>query len=242
MEILADIWEGSLDISEPTLRYGGVVGLMIRLNDINGAQHRDTNFDTQWAQSEAFLRAPYFVYSPWYTGAENALWLFDNLPKGVTRIFADIEVKKTGYSPDIYADQVATFFAEIRQDYPLTIPYTAPWFLPFLSHWVGGDYWWARYPYTFYPAQRENWNWEQLKRVLEGYGYCPDPTKKCPGNPKMWQFTGDRLVLPGCADRPIDINAFDGTLPELEAWWGAELPKPPLDKLAVLWQAHPELW
>ena len=49
-------------------------------------------------------------------------------------------------------------------------------------------------------------------------------------------------MLPGCADRPIDVNAFNGTLPELEAWWGAELPEAPVDRLDILWEAHPELW
>jgi hypothetical protein len=30
--------------------------------------------------------------------------------------------------------------------------------------------------------------------------------------------TADRYILPGCADRPIDINIWNGTLEELKAW------------------------
>lgn len=240
MQVLLDVWEGSLDIDEVLLREAGVSGLMIRLNDINAGHHLDENFKTQWMQSAQFLRAPYFVYSPWYSGLENAEWLKSNLPCDVTRIFADIEVKKLNYSPDEYADEVVTFFTAIRQDYPLTIPYTAQWFLPYLSHWVGGDYWWARYPFTFYPAQKESWTWEKLCHTLNTYGYQPDPLKKCPGVPRLWQLSGDRLILPGCANRPIDVNAFNGTVAELETWWGAKIPSPPLSRLDILWREAKE--
>ena len=84
MEILLDVWEGSLDIDETILREGGVVGLIIRMNDINGGHHIDMTFDSQWKQAELFLRAPYFVYNPWVNGAANFNWMHNRLPDGLS--------------------------------------------------------------------------------------------------------------------------------------------------------------
>ena len=237
MELILDNWEGSLNIDEPTLLEAGIRADIIRLNDMNGGHHIDEYFAVQWIQAERFLRAPYFVYNPWVSGAENYEWCIDHLPiKGVTRLMIDIEVRKTGYSPETYADEVATFFDLIWDCFPLAFPYTGGGYIGLLAHWIGGDYAWARYPYTFYPPTREEWTWEKLIQKLGVYGYAPDPYKKCPGIPKIWQFTGDRLIMPGCANRPIDINAWNGTLAELETWWGAKMPEPPISKLDILWR------
>ena len=240
MELILDVWEGSLDINEQLLREQDVRGLIIRLNDMNGGHHRDMTFDTQWAQAQYFLRAPYFVYNPWVSGQANYNWMVANLPaSGVTRLFIDIEVRYTGYSPEIYADEVAIFMNLTRARYPLAVIYTGGWFLSVLSHWPAGDYWWARYPFAFYPESRESWTWEQLKIKIHSFGYYPDPTHGCPGTAMLWQFSGDRLMLPGCADRAMDVNVWAGDLPSLEAWWGAQLPPAPgltvEQKVEVLW-------
>ena len=58
MEFLIDVWEGALDIDEALLRNAGVVGIITRLNDINGGHHKDENFDKQWEQSQYFCVLP----------------------------------------------------------------------------------------------------------------------------------------------------------------------------------------
>ena len=176
-----------------------------------------------------FLRAPYFVYNPWVNGKGNYDWLMANLPQdGVTRVMVDIEVRKDGYSPLQYANEVDDFYARLHTQYPLAFTYTGGWFLSCLAHWPTHEYCWARYPYAFYPQERQYWTWEKLMQTAHNYGYDPDPRHTCPGNPKLWQLTGDRLILPGTANRPIDIIAWKDSIPALETWWEAMLPEPPI--------------
>src|SRR5512137_2976319 len=241
MQILLDVWEGSLDIDESLLYSNGVAGLIIRLNDMNGGHHKDMTFDAQWKQAESFLRAPYFVYNPWVDGTTNFNWMVDHLPSsGVTRVMVDVEVRKADYSPEVYADQLQVFMDKAKVAYPKTIIYTGAWFLNVVSHWPAGDYWWARYPFAFYPAEKQRWRWNQLQTAMNAYGWYPDPIQLCPGSVKLWQLSGDKLILPGCADRPMDINIWNGDLASLEAWWGAELPPPPgpslEEKVRLLWE------
>lgn len=236
MEIVLDVWEGALDINEPLLREAGVAGLIVRLNDISGGLHKDMTFDAQWKQAEGFLRAPYYVYNPWVTGQVNFEWLADNLPAGVTRVFADIEVRKADYPPSTYADEVQLFYALLLNHFKAAI-YTGGWFLSMLSHWYGGDYWWARYPYALCPqGDKVYWTWGDFKQKANVYGYHPDPTKQCPGRPILWQCSGDKVILPGTASRPMDLTLWNGSLPELEAWWGAQMPNPPMDWAHALTQ------
>jgi hypothetical protein len=219
-QVILDVWEGSLDIDEAMLSSVGIAAIIVRLNDMNGGHHKDMTFDSQWSQAVPFLRAPYFVYNPWVSGLENYRWLEANLPDGVTRLFVDIEVTKPDYPPSTYAVEVASFIAKIKQLYPLTTIYTGGWFINILSFWVYGSYWWARYPFMFYPPKKENWTWEQLKTKLDAAVFAPDPDKKCPGVVDVWQLTGDRLILPGCADRPMDISVWNGDYSSLKSWWG----------------------
>jgi len=225
MEKLFDVWEGSLDIDEQTIYDGGIVGLLIRLNHMSGGHHMDSNFLTQWLQSINFLRAPYFVYNPWVDGRTNYNWLMANLPKNdVTLVAADVEVKYTDYSPEVYADQVQTFTDLAKAQVHLII-YTGQWFLPFLAHWpTNVEYWWARYPDRFYPTPSETWSYEKLDTEVHSYGWYPDPQKKSPGPIKLWQLSGDRLKLPGCCGRAVDVNTWSGDLASLKTWWGVSAP------------------
>ena len=238
-----DVWEGSLDIDEALLLAEDIKFFAIRINDINGVHHMDVNFTNQWAQAVNFLRAPYFVYSPWYTGIENYNWLKAHLPSGVTKLFIDVEVKKTGYSSEIYADELQIFINRCKTDYPLTTIYTGAWFLPIVAHWpTNVDYWWARYPYTLCPqGDRQTWSWTKWRTVSNTYGYYPDPTKLCPATVGLWQCSGDKLILPGCADRPIDLNLFNGNLTSLELWWGTKMPGYTLqERVDILWREAKE--
>src|SRR5512146_3347696 len=98
--VIADIWEADISIDVPTFISGGVDGLIVRLNDMNGGHHRDKLFDSNWERAKLFpLQAVYFVYNPWVSGGEDFNWLYANLPPdyGARRIFSDIEVRYAGY-------------------------------------------------------------------------------------------------------------------------------------------------
>ena len=220
-----DVWEGSLEINEQLLLENGVRYLIPRLNDMNGGHHLDGNFYSQWDQSAGFLRTPYFVYNPWVSGAENAKWLLANLPRNAPRrLFVDIEVRKDGYSPDVYANEVQEFIDILLAEGFKPCIYTGAWFLPCLSRWPSNvDYWWARYPYDLYPPVATPISWQDLSAKVELVGWYPDPMHICPGTVRLWQCSADRYI-PSGTERATDINAWNGTLEELEDWWGVKFP------------------
>ena len=147
------------------------------------------------------------------------------MPAEAKHVSLDIEVNYPGYAPAEYARQVSGFVNLCAAKWSIDI-YTGAWFLPYLSAWpTNRDYWYARYPYGFYPAGREYWTWEQLKLKLNAAPWEPGTT--VPGKCRLWQISGDRLILPGTADRAMDINVFNGTLAELEAYAGMKFPGVP---------------
>ncbi len=81
--------------------------------------------------------------------------------------------------------------------------------------------WLAYYPYK---QTRVKTDWDTFKDSYK-------PTIKSPTLPKgcenwlIWQFTGDKFVLPGVTTA-LDINYYNGTIDEMKAWAGLE-PKPP---------------
>ena len=212
----ADLWEGNPVIDEPTLKAAGVAFMIVRLNDINGGLHKDVNFDVQWAQAAPFIRWPYFVYNPWVSGQQNFDWLANNIPNDACAVSIDIEVSKPGYSPHDYATQTGIFRSLVAQHWNHDT-YTGGGYIALLDKWPVTDYWWARWPFIVYPPQRENWTWEKLKGVIDSMTWNPGNT---PGPCKLWQITGDRLILPGCGGTCVDINIWNGTLDELRAFAG----------------------
>ena len=94
--LVVDVWEGQLEVNETVLKTNGIAGMGIRLNDMNGGHHLDSNFWNQWKQAVNFVRFPYFVYNPWVTGAVNYTWLVANAPAGIPVIAVDIEVRMSG--------------------------------------------------------------------------------------------------------------------------------------------------
>lgn len=224
-QLLIDTWEGQMEVDEDILRANGVAGMIIRLNDMNGGHHMDENFLNQWEQARNMVRAPYFVYNPWVDGAANFAWLNEHMPSGATAVLVDIEVRYSGITAAKYAADVSLFIDLAKRHWKVGI-YTAEWFLPFLSFWRNDvPYWWAQYPGIFYPNQTVSLSWDDLRAKLEPLS-GPFNAAKCPGPLRMWQFTGDKLILPGC-NRVIDVNVFFGTLDELEEWLGGVNTTPP---------------
>jgi len=222
-QLFVDIWEGQGDIDWSLLN---VQMAAIRLNNISGGTHKDAKFDEYWSQCP-ILKVPYFVYNPWSGGQENFNWLVANAPV-VGAVLVDLEVIRDGYSPDTYAYEFGIFCNLcISHGWNIAI-YTAQWFLPYLSSWPSSvDYWWAQWPYQFYPDSSQNWEWGRVYTEFDVRGSIyPTNLSSVPGNLKFWQFTGDKLIFPG-NNRVMDVNVAYGSLAELAAWAGGEVVEPP---------------
>ena len=214
--LVIDTWEGQLEIDEAALKAGGVAGISIRINDMNGGHHMDTGFSKQWAEAVNFVRFPYFVYNPWVDGAANFAWLKAHMPADAKSVAIDVEVKFANYPPNKYAGELVNFLNLCK---PLwkTIIYTAEWFLNDLASWPRTDYWWAQYPAgdSYFKNVKD---WSQLQLALDALSK-PFNVAQVPGTLKLWQFSGDYLTLPGTS-RKIDVNIFYGTEQELAAYFG----------------------
>ena len=220
-----DTWEGQLEIDEAVLKANGVAFMFVRLNDMNGGHHKDTGFDRQWLEAKNFYRAPYFVYNPWVSGLQNFQWLQANMPAGTKTVAVDIEVRMTNYPSTTYATEVAKFEALLKANHFRYVIYTGEWFLQYLSTWnKDADYWWAQYPLEFYPATVLHLTWDELRARLAKYT-GPFNAAKVPGRLKFWQFSGDRLILPG-NNREMDVNVFMGTEAELAEFFGGVVAGP----------------
>jgi hypothetical protein len=216
MILFFDVWEGSLAIDEEQIE-GHAAGFIIRLNDVRGGHHKDQNFDAQWAQSSNFYRAPYFVYNPWVSGAANFAWLQANCPERKV-IFVDVELPRAGYSATGYARDFAEFYQLAKAYFAHVVIYTAEWFIPNLSSWPAGDYWWAQYLYRVYPATRIYVTWDALDNLLSGLPAKPTNAAKCPGQIVLWQVSGDRLQVPG-TERSIDVNLWLKSAAEIDSYF-----------------------
>ena len=224
-QIVLDVWEGQLEIDEAAFLAAGVAGMVIRLNHMAGGHHMDEGFQKYWDASAAFLRWPYFVYNPWVDGEQNYNWLLAHAPV-CNAVSVDIEVKYPDYSSREYARQVAKFMALAKAKWNINV-YTGEWFLEYLDYWPANtDYWWAQYPYKVYPPERTSLTWEQLRALVATLNWPPVNAAKCPGNLKLWQCSGDRLLLPGSI-RALDINIWPDTLESLAGWVGSPVPAIP---------------
>lgn len=218
-QLLIDTWEGQAEIDEAVLKANDVAGIIVRLNNMNGGHHMDLNFQNQWDQAKAFVRAPYFVYNPWADGAANYVWLASHMPSDAKAVLLDVEVMKFDYAEATYATELQKFYNMVRAKWTTAI-YTSEGYLPMLSSWpAGAEFWWAEYPREFYTGGIFNLTWTELRVMLQKYDK-PLNASKIPGPLRMWQFSGDCLVLPGNS-RIMDANVFYGSRAQLEAWLGA---------------------
>jgi GH25 family lysozyme M1 (1,4-beta-N-acetylmuramidase) len=203
-----DVWEGSLEVDEVELQRGDVEFVLIRLNSISGNHHLDKGFFKQWAEAANFIRIPYFVYSPWYSGKGNFDWLTSNIPAGISTLAVDIEVRRDGYTPVQYGENLKDFLTRCKAKGYNIILYTGAWFLTVVFEWPSDtEYWWARYPTLLYPETSTAVSWNGLQSLLGKVEFAPGKT---PGPCALWQCSGDRIILPG-TKRTMDVNVFNGT-------------------------------
>lgn len=84
---------------------------------------------------------------------------------------------------------------------------------PQMEAWIRSlDTWYAHYPYY---SGRVNANWQDFKAGGRYYPGIKQPTLPVGTNWKIWQFSGDKFILPGTGGSPIDLNYFPGTEKEL---------------------------
>lgn len=214
--LVVDVWEGQLEVNEAVLKQNGVAGMGIRLNDMNGGHHLDTNFWKQWGEARNFVRFPYFVYNPWVDGAANFAWLAANCPTEALTVAVDVEVRKPGYAPATFARELDEFLGLCAARWKVII-YTAQWFLPYLGWWPHVDYWWAQYPDQDHYFGGVS-TWADLKKRLDQLDK-PFNVESIPGQLRMWQFSGDYLKLPGFSTA-ADVNIFYGTVQDLAEYFG----------------------
>lgn len=97
-----------------------------------------------------------------------------------------------------------------------------------MKFWISPLYsWWAYWVYD--PAfGRVTITWDYLKQAF--LPKIPAPISAIGAKWRIWQYTGDKFILPGTGGNPIDINLYNGTLDELEKYFEGEtvaLPTPP---------------
>jgi hypothetical protein len=198
-----DTWEGSLDIDEKTIKIGGVEYIIIRMNDTVGGIHLDSNFKKQWEESSGFGRLPYVVIAPWIYADAQAKFIVDNMPQGCKKVVLDVELHYNE-TPAQYSALLKKIISLLKLAGITAIIYTAQWCLPFLSEWPKENYyWWAAYINALYPNSRINITWEEAKKIISQINWL---TYKAPGIIVMWQCGADRWILPGTANRAMDIN------------------------------------
>jgi hypothetical protein len=222
-----DIWEGDVNLDYNVLKAAGVQYDIIRIDDTKGNLHLDNLFLDHWAKAEQaeIIHWPYYVYSPWDAPYKQYDWLKANVPADVKLIAIDVELKGN-LSPNMLRDSVEMTLKMASQLWKVII-YTGGWFWQAntitQAHWMTEyEYWWARYPYALYPEKPMAISWEGLKVLMESTGF--HPLIFSPFSCRLWQATADRMIMPGCGGKPIDVNWWNGTIEELANLSGYAIP------------------
>lgn len=217
-----DTWEGSLDIDEATLLNAGVNFIFIRMNDTQGGLHGDGLYVGQWEQSACFSRAPYYVVSPWVLAKYQVEYILDHMLDDCKLISLDVELKPGyGATPKSYSILVNDIIKGIRAKGINPIIYTGAWFLEYVNPWPKDVlYWWAAYPLSVYPAKSVQISWDEAKKKLAALDWIGN---LAPAEIAVWQCTGDRWKLPGCAGRAMDVNLAPWTA--MAKLWTAPKPR-----------------
>lgn len=217
-----DVWEGSLDIDEPLLKENGVEFAMIRINDTAGNLHNDANFAAQWEQAKNLKRGAYFVVGDWFTLAAQVDFLNKNLPADCELLALDVELHYV-LTPGAYATLLNGLIVAMQQKGLSVVIYTGGGYTSIVNPWPKDvNYWWARYPSALYPSTSIEITWDVLRGKLALLDWTPGTA---PGPVTMWQCSGDRFKLPGCAGRAMDINVMPRA--QFLKYWPVAIEPPP---------------
>ena len=152
--LLVDTYEAET-IDENALVANNIVGMIVRLNHIEGGHHLDETFTTQWAETgmAGLVRIPYFVYNPWVDGQANYEWLVKHMPYEAGAVMVDVEVRKSGYSPGKYREELEKFNALAKVKWNVML-YTGEGYLDLLDVWpMDLPYWVGTVPYCVVPEK-----------------------------------------------------------------------------------------
>jgi GH25 family lysozyme M1 (1,4-beta-N-acetylmuramidase) len=223
--LVIDCWEGSGLIKADAVPASGII---VRINEMAGGHHLDAGFIAQWDEAQKFKAwSLYFVYNPWVSGAENFNWLKSNEPANTPlRIFLDHELTYSGSPPSQMTPQFFNFYQRVIDWGHVPTIYSGAWFVPSMTAWPKGEYWWMWYPFAF---QEANWStWEQVKAAIDGYAWPAVALAQCPGTVRLWQACSNQAAvgLPGCNHHDVDINVWPGDLASLQEWFGNKVTAP----------------
>ncbi len=241
--LMVDINQWQTDFSPQVLKDNNVAGAILAFNIYTGALILQPNFINQYNKclSVGVTVIPYMVYRPTIDAKDYINWITANLPTGAKTIFVDVEIVLTGYSKDDYAKNLSDFITLAKAKWNVVV-YTGEWFLPNLSYWPDVPYWWSQYPSTFYPQTTQYWTWDQVRNKLLPYTVPYNAGEVPSGDLLIWQFSGDRIVVPSSSNK-MDLNVFYGTTDELItlAGNGGSVVVPPISVNEPILVSH-ETW
>ncbi len=222
--LVIDTFEGQDLLDLNALYDNNVRHILVRLGCYNifglNGNRKDKLFDQQWdalAVDGRFKTGVYIPYNPWKTWQYNIQWLIDNLPEGCETVELDVENYRP-YSPKTYGAEVAEFIKHLPSFIQLLV-YTGEGYLSYLSPWPAAQYSWAQYPYALRPSDTLRLTWDSLRNKLFSFS-GPSNESRCPGRVLLWQFTGDKLVLPG-SSKGLDVYVWLGTDDELNKFFSS---------------------
>lgn len=151
-------------------------------------------------------------WNEWYKGSITKIIPSSRINQSAYNVMTGI--RNLGYNAQIY-----TRWSFITGRAPLM----ESWIKPLAT-------WYAHYPYG---SGRVNANWQDFKAGGRYFPGISQPTLPAGTNWKLWQFSGDKFILPGTGGSPIDLNYFPGTEAELHIYFtgqqgNTELPEPPI--------------
>lgn len=218
-----DFWEGVVDFEPAEWVLAGISFVLMRLNHIAGALHKDGQFDLFWRKCAGLLlRGIYFVVDPGLTAQQMFDWIKKNWPADAPKvIFLDVEVRQAGRDPQDYASMLQGLIGLLKKDGFVVHIYTGQGYEEMLDPWPAAPlYWWSAYPFSIEPSSAAYAvTWEQLWTKLSALSWPPYNQGHCAGKIAMWQVA-DVLIVPGCPGHAMDVNLFYGGLDDLRSLLG----------------------
>lgn len=241
-----DDWAGNVITDYPLLKKSGVDFSYIRLGQGLGYGIGQTGgkgdylFEKHWKAHKdvGMLRGAYWVYDPWIDVNDQIKWVIDHYPTD-GELPLSIDAELTGMlSNDRLINNIGTIWATLSAKYKEVHRFSnciiysgAWWWNDHMYKWVDGKkvfpswskdapFWWAYYLLKKDPRIQTNWEF-LLSRYIPRDSWCPSPPGEAP--PKIWQFSGDKFLLPGITG-PIDLNLVS------KSWYDkfAEIYVPPV--------------
>ena len=179
------------------------------------ALDKDLSFEKSWAGGkDTWRKGVYYAFSPYYSvdQTKRFIEMHENLYRDATLPFAlDVE-RDDGISKPEIIRKLTELRDWLIQKYGRIVIYTGGWwwneFIRPIPRWQAEqDFWLAFYPFTTKPKVKLTWenlkNWYPRNWIYPLHGG---------GRVVLWQWSGDKFLLPGVSGA-IDLNFAE---PE---WW-----------------------